>query len=87
MVLGLLVIASAMLVRLLILSVTMLAVVPFALAAGLDTDPLVSQQLMVFAILFSLLGGIEAWLLAGVRRRFGVVAPLWLRRGWWPGTS
>ena len=80
------VIAGAMLVMLLILSLTMLAVVPFALVAGLDTDPVVSQQLMVFAILFSLLGGIETWLLARGRRRLGVVTPSWLRRGWWPGT-
>ena len=64
----------------------MLAVVPFALVAGLDTDPVVSQQLMVFAILFSLLGGIETWLLARGRRRLGVVPSSWLRRGWWPGT-
>jgi len=47
------VIAGAMLVMLLILSVTMLAVVPFALAAGLDTDPVVHQQLIVFTILFT----------------------------------
>ena len=80
------VIAGAMLVMLLILSLTMLAVVPFALAAGLDTDPVVSQQLMIFSVLFSLLGGIETWLLARARRRLGVVTRLWLRRGWWPGT-
>jgi hypothetical protein len=79
------VVAGAMLVMLLILSLTMLAVLPFALAAGLDTDPAVSQQLVIFAILFSLLGGIETWLLAAGRRRLGVVTLLWLRRGWWSG--
>jgi len=80
------VIAGAMLVMLLILSVTMLTVVPFALAAGLGTDPVVSQQLVVFTVLFTVLGGIEIWLLASARRRLGVVTASWLRRGWWPET-
>ena len=80
------VIAGAMLVMLLILSVTMLAVVPFALAAGLGTDPVVSQQLVVFTVLFTVLGGIEIWLLARSRRRLDVVTSSWLRRGWWPET-
>ena len=80
------VIAGAMLVMLLILSVTMLAVVPFALAAGLGADPVVRQQLVVFAILFTVLGGIEIWLLARSRRRLDVVTSSWLRRGWWPET-
>jgi len=75
-----------MLVMLLILSVTMLAVVPFALAAGLGADSVVSQQLVVFTVLFTVLGGIEGWLLAHARRRLGVVTPSWLRRGWWPDT-
>ena len=80
------VIAGAMLVMLLILSATMLTVVPFALAAGLGTDPVVSQQLVVFTVLFTLLGGIEIWLLARSRRRLDVVTASWLRRGWWPET-
>jgi hypothetical protein len=80
------VIAGAMLVMLLILSVTMLTVVPFALAAGLGTDPVVSQQLVVFTVLFTVLGCIEIWLLASARRRLGVVTASWLRRGWWPET-
>ena len=75
-----------MLVMLLILSVTMLAVVPLALAAGLDTDPVVRQQLVVFTVLFTVLGGIEIWLLARARRRLDVVTSSWLRRGWWPQT-
>jgi len=73
-----------MLVMLLILSVTMLAVVPFALGAGLVADPVVSQQLVVFTVLFSVLGGIEIWLLPHARRQLGVVTAAWLRRGWWP---
>ena len=80
------VLAGAMLVMLLILSVTMLVVVPFALVAGLGADPVVSQQLVVFTVLFSVLGGIEIWLLARGRRRLGVVSASWLRRGWWPQT-
>ncbi len=78
------VIAGAMLVMLLILSVTMLAVVPFSLVAGLDADPVVSQQLVVFTVVFTVLGGMETWLLARARRRLAVVTSPWLRRGWWP---
>ena len=78
------VVAGAMLVMLSILSMTMLAVVPFALSAGLDTDPVVRQQLIVFTVVFTVLGGIEIWLLARARRRLDVVASSWLRRGWWP---
>ena len=78
------VIAGAMLVMLLILSVTMLTVGPFALAAGLGADPVVTQQLVVFTIVFTVLGGMETWLLARARRRLGVVTASWLRRGWWP---
>jgi hypothetical protein len=80
------VIAGAMLVMLLILSVTMLAVVPFAVAAGLGADQVVSQQLVVFTVLFRVLGGIEIWLLAHARRQLGVVTGAWMRRGWWPDT-
>jgi hypothetical protein len=80
------VLAGAVLVMLLILSVTMLVVVPFALAAGLGADPVVRQQLVVFTVLFSVLGAVELWLLARARRRLGVVTSSWLRRGWWPRT-
>jgi hypothetical protein len=80
------VIAGAMLVMLVTLSVTMLTVVPFALSAGLGADPVASQQLVVFTVLFTVLGGIEIWLLARARRRSGVVNGPWLRRGWWPDT-
>jgi len=80
------VVAGAMLVMLLILSVAMLSVLPFALAAGLGSDLAVGPQLVVFGIVFSVLGGIETWLLARARRRLGAVTPSWLRRGWWPGT-
>jgi hypothetical protein len=71
---------------LLILSVTMLSVVPFALGADLGADPVVSQHLVVFTVLFSVLGGIEIWLLAHARSQPGVVTAAWLRRGWWPDT-
>lgn len=79
------VVAGAMLVMLLILSVSMLAVAPFALAADLGADPEVAGQLVVFTVLFTLLGGIETWLLAHARSRLGAVSPSWLRPGWWPG--
>ncbi len=62
----------------------MLTVVPLALAAGLGTDRVVRQQLVVFTIVFTTLGAIETWLLACARRRFGLVDASWLRRGWWP---
>jgi len=78
------VVAGAMLVMLLILSLTMLTVEPFALAAGLESDPDVGKQLVVFSVLFTVLGAIETWLLALGSRRLGGVPPLWLRRGWWP---
>jgi len=80
------VIAATMLVMLLILSVTMLMVVPLALAAGLGPDPVVRQQLVLFTIVFTTLGAIETWLLACAQRRFGPVDARWLRHGWWPGT-
>lgn len=81
------VVAGPILVMLAILSVTMLAVVPFALAAGLGSDPVVRQQLIVFAGLFSVLGAIELWLLVRARRRLGVALPAWRLRGWWPESS
>jgi hypothetical protein len=80
------VLAGAMLVMLLTLSVTMLAVVPFALTAGLGADPVVSQQLVLFATVGTVLGGIEGWLFLRTRRRLGVVTSSWLRRGWWSET-
>lgn len=78
--------AAAILVMLLILSVTMLTVVPLALAAGLGPDPVVRQQLVVFTVVFTILGTIETWLLACAQRRLGVVDGSWLRCGWWPQT-
>ena len=68
-----------MLVMLLILSVTMLAVVPFALGAGLGAGPVVSQQLVVFTVLFSVLGGIEIWSrTTPTWRRHCCVAATWM---------
>lgn len=78
------VVAGPILVMLAILSVTMLTVVPFALAAGLGSDPVVKQQLIVFAVLFSVLGGVELWLLVRSRSRLGVALPTWRLHGWWP---
>jgi hypothetical protein len=80
------VVAGAMLVMLLILSLTMLTVEPFALAAGLQSDPGVGKQLVVFSVLFTVLGTIEIWLLGLGGRRLGTVPSQWLRPGWWPGS-
>ena len=80
------VLAGAMLVMLLILSATMLAVVPFALAAGLGSDPAVSHQLVIFTVLFAVLASIETWLLTRAQRRLDLITPSWLRGGWWPQT-
>lgn len=81
------VVAGAMLVMLTVLSVSMIAVVPFALAAGLGTDPAVRQQLILFAVLFAALGISEVWLLARARRRLEAVPGPWLRSGWWSDTG
>lgn len=78
------VIAGPILVMLAILSATMLTVVPFALAAGLGSDPVVKQQLIVFGVLFSVLGGVELWLLVRAGGRLGVALPTWRLHGWWP---
>lgn len=80
------VVAAVMLVALLILSASMLLLTPFALAADLDADPEVRAQIVAFTIVFTVLGGAEAWLLARGSRRLGRVPSAWLRTGWWgPG--
>jgi hypothetical protein len=77
-------VSGVVLVMLLILSVSMLTITPMALADGLGDDPVVRPQLVAFTIIFAILGGIEAWLLAAARRRIGATPATWLRRGWWP---
>ncbi len=77
------VVAALMVVFLLALSASMVAVTPFAWAAGLETDPAVRTQLIVFTVLFTILGAVAAWLLGVGQRRLGQVISPWLRAGWW----
>lgn len=70
--------AVALLVLLAALSLAMLLVEPFGLAAGLGGDPTATSQLVVFTAVFGVLGAIEGVLLARamghpwrVRRRRG----------------
>lgn len=77
------VVTGVLLVMLLTLSVAMLAVAPVAWAAGLVADPDVAPQLVVFTIVFVVLGGAEAWLLIRATRRLLPVPAPWLRPGWW----
>lgn len=78
------VVTGALLVMLLVLSMAMLAVTPFALVAGIHEDATVASQLVVFSIVFTVLGAAEVWLLAASRRRMDVVGRAWLRSSWWP---
>jgi len=78
------VVAGALLVMLLVLSLAMLTIVPFALATGIDSDPDVGRQLVVFSVVFTLLGAIEAWLLGVGARRMTPVDRAWQRPSWWP---
>lgn len=79
------VLAAVMLVALLILSASMLLLTPFAVAAGLHADVVIRTQMVVFTVVFAVLGAVEVLLLVRGRRRLGTVAPPWLRAGWWPG--
>lgn len=81
------VLAAIMLVMLLVLSVGMLLITPFALAAGLGGVPEVSVQLVVFSVLFTVLGVVELILLIRGARLLGPVPRVWLRPGWWPGVA
>lgn len=78
------VLAAVMLVALLILSVAMLLVTPFAVAAGLHDDSDIRTQIIVFTFVFGVLAVVQTWLLVRGGRRLGRVPPPWLRDGWWP---
>lgn len=71
-----------LLVLLAALSVAMLLGTPFALAAGLGADPVVAPLLVVFTVVFGVLGGIEAALLARAFAGAGGVR-VTTRAGWW----
>jgi len=71
-----------LLVLLGMLSVAMLAVIPFALNAGLGTDPVAGPQIVAFSVVFSVLGLAEAALIAGCLRG-GAGLAVELRDSWW----
>lgn len=75
--------AWPLLVMLLALSVTMLMIVPLAAAAELHRSSEVAVQLIVFSVVFTVLGAFETWLLVLIRRRMGVAPERWGRAGWW----
>lgn len=79
-------VAGSVLVMLFVLSLAMLAVAPFAVAAGLGDIQDVRAQLIVFSIVFTLLGGIEAWLLVTAGRHMGRVGA-WRTASWWCTTE
>jgi hypothetical protein len=76
-------VAGAMLVALFILSSAMLVLVPFAVAAGLHSEPAIAGQLVVFSVVFTVLGVIEAALLTVAHRRMVGARQSWRRAGWW----
>ena len=75
-------VAVPLLVLLATLSLAMLLVTPFALAAGLAADQVVAPQLVGFTVVFGVLGGFEAVLLV---RAFAAAGGTRLstRAGWW----
>jgi len=78
------IVTGVMLVMLLILSIAMLAVTPVALLDGLGSNPEVRPQLVIFTVIFTILGALETLLLATTRKRLGASPEQWLRQGWWP---
>ncbi len=79
-------VAAGLLVMLLVLSVSMLTITPFALADGLGRDSAVRPQLVVFSAVFAVLGTVETVLLVLAAVRCAPPDRPWLRPGWWPGT-
>ena len=77
-------IAGPLLVMLTILSAAMLVTTPFALSAGLGDDPVVGPQLVVFTVLFAVLGAVEMALLVRSTQRTTSRPRVWWRPGWWP---
>lgn len=72
-----------MLVMLTVLSLAMLSLTPFALAAGLGSDSTVAPQIVAFTAVFSVLGAIEVGLLTVAARRALPTTPSWGRDEWW----
>lgn len=78
-----LVMGGAMLVMLTTLSLAMLSVSPFALLAGLGSDPTVAPQVVAFTAVFAVLGAIEVGLLAVAARRALPAPPSRGPDTWW----
>lgn len=77
------VIGGVLLVMLATLSLAMLSVIPFALVAGLGSDPTVASQLVAFTGVFAVLGAIEVGLLTVSARRALPAPPSRGRDEWW----
>jgi len=78
------ILAGVILVMLFILSVAMLTVTPVALLDGLGDNPEVRPQLIAFTVIFTVLGVIEALLLATTRHQLSTLPDHWMQPGWWP---
>lgn len=78
-----LVVGGVMLVMLTVLSLAMLSLTPFALAAGLGSDSTVAPQIVAFTAVFSVLGAIEVGLLTVAARRALPTTPSRGRDEWW----
>lgn len=77
------VVGGVMLVMLTVLSLAMLSLTPFALAAGLGSDPTVAPQIVAFTAVFSVLGAVEVGLLTLSARRALPSSPSTVRGDWW----
>lgn len=80
-----LLLGSVTLIAVAVLCAAMLALTPVALVAGLAEDPTVASQLIAFTVVFTVLGGIETWLLVRAARHWSAPGPGWLRETWWTG--
>jgi hypothetical protein len=78
-----LLLGGTMLVMLATLSLAMLGIIPFALAAGLGSDPTVVTQLVAFGGVFAVLGGFEIGFLTVSARRALPAPRSRYRPEWW----
>jgi len=78
-----LLLGGVMVVMLATLSLAMLGIIPFALVAGLGSDPTVVPQLVAFGAVFAVLGVIEVGLLTVAARRALPAPPSRCRPEWW----
>jgi hypothetical protein len=81
------VVTAPTLVMLLVLSVAMLTVTPFGVAAGLHRQADYASLFVIFSVVFGALGAAEAAVLALGARRMQPPAVRWLRPSLWPGVA